>query len=391
MKPRILIVEDEKPQLENIRYELETIPSKKCRELKIDRFHFDLAISGKKAEAFLESSDSPYDILLLDMSFPFREGEASSPDNGLRLLQFARDRRAAKEIIIVSVFSDYAHTISAFRRGAVDFLAKPYSREMLQVRVLESWKRILEKETAYLLEERIRELDFYAEHGFARTFNARFSNLVQLMIDSVANIEEHIHERYGLSRKTGANDYLIRCLTSQRETLHRARDEWINLQSTFLSARSIRSEIVERLLYDICQIVQPCLSTKGLKLKIPKTRGVPVLTFQDDVRAVLKEIVVGALSELPEYPNVSNRIEIDVGISNGQAKVRFIDDLTSMDADDIQRINTGGRVAPGQRFRRAWGLSIMQNIALYGGGHLEVEPRNVQGNVITYLIPLADS
>lgn len=391
MKLRILIVEDNEDQLKGIMRDIEMIPPKYRRELGIDRFHFDRASCGEEATAFLEAAVSPYDILLLDMSFPFRKEETASPGNGGELLQFARDRRAAKEIIIVSVFSDYVTTISAFRSGAVDLVAKPYLSGMLQARVVESWKRVLEKDTASLLEERIKELVPYAEYGFAYPFNARFLDLVNLMFISVANLEAHAHGHYGLSIETHANDYFIRCLLDQREALNRAKTDWRNLQSILLASRSKKSEIVESLLYGIYQTVQPCLFTKRVKLKIPKTRSVRVQTFQDDVQAVLKEIIVGALSEPTARAPVNNQIKIDVRVSDGRAKVCFVDDLPSMDADDVRRINDGARVAPDQHFRRAWGLSIMQNIAMYGGGRLEVESRNGRGNIITYLLPLADS
>jgi hypothetical protein len=38
---------------------------------------------------------------------------------------------------------------------------------------------------------------------------------------------------------------------------------------------------------------------------------------------------------------------------------------------------------------RAWGLSIVQQVALRGGGQLEVTPNKLQGNIICYKIQTA--
>jgi hypothetical protein len=58
---------------------------------------------------------------------------------------------------------------------------------------------------------------------------------------------------------------------------------------------------------------------------------------------------------------------------------------------DAQAINGGFAIGPNHgatRFGRAWGLSVVQHVALRGGGRLIVTPQQ-QGSQITYVIPLA--
>jgi DNA-binding response OmpR family regulator len=387
---RVLIVEDRPAQLDAFMQYLDEIDEDARTTCGIKSFQSSLASTVKEAEDFFEAADSPYDILILDLELPVRKNDAPRIDHGMRLLESV-SKMKVKEVIIVSGFNEYDYVIKAVRKGAVDFIAKPYKRELLQARVLELWKRILEKDSSHLFEERIKELIPYAEHGFTYTFNSSFSNLVDLMTASADKIEKHAQQRYGLNRRESANNYLIRCLVEQQEALCRAKANLGNLQSNFLSSRLKKPEIVEMLLAGIRQIVEPCLFTKKVDLKIPMTGGTTILTFQDDVHAILKEIVVGALSELHDYSDNGNWIEVDVSITEGWVNVSFTDNLPSMNKDEVRRINDGDRVAADKRFSRAWGLSIMQNIASHDGGQLTVEKQNGQGNIITYRIPLAGS
>jgi hypothetical protein len=132
----------------------------------------------------------------------------------------------------------------------------------------------------------------------------------------------------------------------------------------------------------------PCLIVKNVTFTCGDGSAADVLTFEDDVRGVLREIVAGALETLPDYDEIEHPINIKIGSESGQVKVSFMDSLKPISGEDAKKINEGSNISPHRRFGREWGLSVVQNIAIRGGGRLEVEPQ-VQGNVVTYFIPSA--
>jgi response regulator of citrate/malate metabolism len=390
IKPRVLIVEDDPRQLQAIKHFLDAI-STDSRDLGIDHFDSDLALTVEEAERFFtQSNGEPYDLLLLDLSIPRKEGAPELAENGQELLEKVRREGAAKEVVVISIWYVVDQVARAFRSGAVDFIAKPYTIDVLQAKVIECWKRLLVKESTRLLgEERISDLVPYAEKGLAHRFTACFSSLVQAVAHGTEDIERYMQERYSLDRRKDSQDFFFKCLKWQEDSVAKAKSEWEALQTSLLSPNETsRVETVETLLKDIHQSLRPCLIVKNVTLECLDESTTEILTFEHDVRAVLKEIIVGTMHKLDDYDETRRTIHVKVGNANGQVKVSFTDRLEPISPEDAKNINEGSNIAPHRRFEREWGLSVVQHIAMRGGGRLEIEPQ-AQGNVVTYLIPSA--
>lgn len=401
IQPRVLIVEDDLPQLRGIKTDLEKISEGRRGELGIDKFVCTLAQTVEGAEAlFPRADEEPYDLLLLDLGLPEnaeeleREGEGASysPERGQKLLERVRQDGVAKEVVVISVWKVFEEAARAFRSGAVDFIGKPFTRDVLQTKVLECWKRLLGKESARLLgEARISELVPYAEKGLAYHFSNCFSKLVQGVAHNAEDIEGYMHERYGLDRRKDSQDLFFQLLGQHKDSISKAKSEWEALQSSLLSlSESYREETVDALLRDVRQSLLPCFIVKNMALESSGEGAATVLTFEDDVRAVLKEIVAGAVTERQDYSVPKQTIEVNIGRENGQVKVSFTDSLEPISPEDARKINEGGSISPQRRFKREWGLSIVQHVATRGGGRIEVNPQQERGNVVTYFIPTAN-
>jgi response regulator of citrate/malate metabolism len=393
IRPRVLIVEDVPEQLRGDRRDLDAISVESRRDLGIDKFAFSLAQTVEEAERlFPQTGEAPFDLLILDLGIPEKEGEIDVPENGQRLLERVHQDGIAKEVIVTSIWYVAEQVVRAFRSGVVDFIAKPFTSEVLQAKVLECWKRLLSKESARLLgEERIGELVPYAEKGLAHQFSTCFAKLVRVVAQSAEEMEEHMHERYGLHRRKDSQDVFFQWLEGQKDSVAHAKKEWEALQSSLtLPDESYREETVDALLRDVNQQLLPCSIVKNMEMKFSGESATPVLTFENDVRAVLKEIIAGAMNERQDYSMPKQALEINVSGGKGQVEVSFADTLEPISPDDARQINEGVSVSPHLRFKREWGLSVVQHVAMRGGGRLQVSPQPERGNVITYFIPLAN-
>ena len=109
-QPRLLLVDDE-PRLLSSLYEL----------LRDRGFHLTTASSGTEAIAHL--SRFRFDLVLLDLRLP--------DIGGHEIMDFMNERAAGADVIVMSGEVGIEAAIGALKRGAYDYLRKPYSREEL--------------------------------------------------------------------------------------------------------------------------------------------------------------------------------------------------------------------------------------------------------------------
>lgn len=398
-KTRVLLVEDIEAQLKGLRKDIELIPEDQRNTFGVGVFEVDEASCTndsiqKLAEA--KANNRPYDLMVLDLSLPWNKGENDRPENGYEVLKIVKESRAAKGVIVLSVLSHYGYVVKAFHGGAIDFIEKESPlREKVQERVLRNLAAVFAEESNRILRDRIYELTPQVVNGFAHHFSAVFSTLVNSSARTIGEVRKYVRERYGLTPERDVQDVLIRQLRTHEESVNTARQEWAELRALLSeSDESQRGEpkekLLEKLLWETIERLQPCLTVKKMQLLLdfPQSDKLHVLSFGEDVQAVLKEIVLGGLSELPDYGD-SQAISVTITANDMRAALRFEDDLTPLSEPDAGKINEAYSIAPDFKFGRVWGLSIAQQIALRGGGELVVEPQT-NGNVITYRIPRAN-
>jgi len=113
-KGSILVVDDEI----EIREGLEAL-------LTSENFQVTLAETGAAGLQKLE--DNPYDLMLLDVSLPDR--------NGLELLREIRLRDPQLSIILITAYGSIDMARAAFKGGAQDFITKPWSNDELVAQI----------------------------------------------------------------------------------------------------------------------------------------------------------------------------------------------------------------------------------------------------------------
>ena len=152
MKPHILIVEDEPPLVEVIRYNLEK-----------EGFRASVAADGEEA-MILVDEDKP-DMVILDWMLPRL--------SGIEVLRQIRKKGDARNlpIIMLTARSEEGDRIQGLDSGADDFIAKPFSPKELIARV----RAILRRSRPSLSDERLSYADIVmdlATHRVTRSERA---------------------------------------------------------------------------------------------------------------------------------------------------------------------------------------------------------------------------
>lgn len=418
MEPKVLLVEDREGVLNNLISYIREIPEDNDKRLRygIEKFLISTAncVSGAR-ELLREASDSsqPYDILILDLSLPEEpptsdESMMEDPTVGLAIIDYARSVGGALEVIVYTAFPKYKYIVDAFRRGAVDFIAKRSDDKLiLQKAVLGAWERVLAKKSGQMLQDRFKTLVPYSEQVLAYRFGKHFSRLIQSVSHEVEAMKTSLADRLGLDAEADSHDPLIWHLVTIQRSVQDAKREW----STMPQARvgepvdEVMNEVVvEDELNRIVADVLPSLTLKHTDAETPSAGQTRVVSFAHDVPTILREIIVGGLGEVGDQrqddadgprgeggagsgKGWGGKMKVKVRAVAEKAEVRFEDNLRPIDMCAAESINRGQDLAPDCELGRVWGLSVAQHAALRGGGRLVVEPLQA-GNVISYYVPL---
>lgn len=159
---RILVVDDESPVRSMIGATLER-----------QGYEVQLAASGHEAMAMLD--DTTYDLVLTDI--------VMQDGNGIALLERIRGREPHLPVVMVTAIHDISVAIDSMRRGAYDYLLKPFEREHLVgtvIRALEhrqaleesqNYKQSLEQ-VVQARTEMLRQAMAELEHSYDVTLEA---------------------------------------------------------------------------------------------------------------------------------------------------------------------------------------------------------------------------
>ena len=138
-RARLLVVDDEEPQ----RVMLANI---------LGRAGFQVVTAADGGEALARLKDAPFDLMLTDQRMPSMDG--------LELLERVRRTRQELPIILMTAYGTVSTAVEAMKRGASDYLTKPFERDELLVVVEKAIRhRRLEDEVVSLrgaLRERYR-------------------------------------------------------------------------------------------------------------------------------------------------------------------------------------------------------------------------------------------
>ena len=143
-KGSILVIDDEA----EIREGLELL-------LKTEGYRVTMADTGQSG--LLRLGEQPYDLLLLDVSLPDR--------NGIELLKDIRRQDPHLPIVLITAYGSIEMARAAFKSGAMDYITKPWSNDELVIQVAQAVEG-----------RRLREENVQLKRALKQRFN--FPNII---------------------------------------------------------------------------------------------------------------------------------------------------------------------------------------------------------------------
>ncbi len=126
---RILVVEDEKKVAQALREGLEGE-------------HYDVAVAATGEDAFFRITTEQFDVILLDVMLPGRDGFA--------VLRTMRERGVRTPVLLLTARDSVEDRVSGLNSGADDYLVKPFAFSELVARIGALLRRGRREETLKL-------------------------------------------------------------------------------------------------------------------------------------------------------------------------------------------------------------------------------------------------
>ena len=130
---RVLVIDDEKPHAEAVAESLE-------------RVGYDCVIATSGQQGARRMEDDEYDLILTDLRMAGLDG--------LAILRRAKELLPDAEVVVITGHGDVKTAVEAIKRGAADFVTKPFQfDELMHVLHTALEQRRLKNENAYLRQQ----------------------------------------------------------------------------------------------------------------------------------------------------------------------------------------------------------------------------------------------
>jgi len=376
---RVLVIDDELGIREGCR-----------RALTPHGFEVDVAENGPAGLRKLR--ESHFDILLLDAMLPGM--------TGLQVLEQVRKEFPDLICIIITGYATVELAVQAIRQGAHDFIAKPFTAEMLlQVisRELERQRLIREARRVQQLEEEARELArAKAELEKLDAVEGRFMlTMVHILRAPVAVMQNYVQLiRKGYVPAEEQPEMLERIEQRAGELLTTLDDL---LMLAYLKERVGAQDVETVSLADALESVLPAMSERAaqrqIQLQVEIQDRPAVRANPNHIKALWSHLLDNAIRYTPAGGQVRVTISTDTG--QKQAVGAVSDTGIGIPVDEIPRIfEEFYRTEEARRMQETGtglGLAIVRQVVEIYGGTIEVQSEVGRGSTFRFRLPLAGS
>jgi len=315
-------------------------------------------------------SDFQPDVVLLDLRMPDLDG--------MTVLKRIRARDENAVVVVITGYATIQSAVDSIKRGAFDFLPKPFTPgelRMIARRALERRRLLEEAEILRLDKRRMRE-----------DFIAMVSHQLRTPLVAVKQYHDVLLDGITGPLSPDQKDVIFRSRKRVDEMLTLIRD-WLALSrmdGNTARAESAPFDLIP-LLRDVVEVVCSSAGESSLSISFPSEAAFPVHGVRDLMREALINVLVNAV----RYNREDGKVDIVLERGDGEARIRVIDTGVGIDPDERPRIFEeffrGSRVKgiPGTGL----GLAIVKRILDLHDGAVDVESGPGSGTAVTLRWP----
>jgi two-component system sensor histidine kinase/response regulator len=374
-KAKILVIDDE----EGIR--------RGCmRALEPAGYHVEAVGSIAEGRQCLDRGQ--FDLLLLDVMLP--DGK------GIELLPYIKKLDSELVVIVITGFATVELAVQAIRQGAYDFIAKPFTPEVLQVTVeqgLEKRRLSLDAKRLQRLEREAQELAREKEemerlNEFKTSFTLMVAHELRAPVSALLSFLRTMRKGYVSPEKQ--DEILDRSIDRAEELLALVNDLLSLAAARQLSSTAEPEPIdVCAILEEIALLLKSQADEKNISLELelnnkPTLRGHP-----DQIGQLWMNLISNAIKYTPEEGTVRIKVETENGWVVGSVEDTGIGIEPELMAKIFEDFYRTPRAKTFNRLGTGLGLTLVKQIVDRHGGRIEVQSAPGEGSRFTFRIPLS--
>jgi signal transduction histidine kinase len=363
---RVLVVDDEPGMRSGVERALRDY-SVRLPELDEEiRFHVEQAGSGEQAIQML--AETKTDLMLLDHKLPGM--------SGLDVLERIGARDSTILTIMITAYASLETAVTATKRGAYDFLAKPFTPAELKSAIQKAAKHLVLQQQARRLAEEKRQVRFQ--------FISVLSHELKAPLAAIEGYLSIVKEK-SAGDDAAVYDHMIdRCLL-RLEGMRKLIFDLLDL--TRIESGQKRRELVE---VDLRELAGVAIETAGPEaarraITVLFAPGPPVVMNGD--RSELEIVLNNLLSNAVKYNRDGGSVTIEIDQDDQAVALRVADTGIGMTEEEAAKLfgdfvrikNVKTRAILGSGL----GLSTVRKLARLYGGDVSVTSRPDVGSTFT--------
>jgi two-component system, sensor histidine kinase and response regulator len=348
---RVLIVEDES--------HMRTVVGRALSRFTLQlpdiegEFRFEVEEAGSAEEGLEKIEKAPPDIILLDHQLPGM--------SGVEMLGLLAGRPIETLTVMMTAYATLENAVIATKRGAYDFLAKPFTPDEL--------KAVLSKTTRHLL--LTRETRRLAREKRQVRFQL-LSVIVHELKAPLAAIQGYL---YILKDKTGGDDPATRDRAIDRSLVRIEGMRKLIMDLLDLTRLESGQKSRELALLDLRETARAALESvqaearaRAITLALHAEAPVPLTADRGEMEIILSNLLTNAV----KYNRDGGRVDMTVTAADGRVRIEVKDTGIGLSEEECGRLFQEFVRIKNDRTRNilgsGLGLSILRRLArLYGG------------------------
>jgi len=367
---RVLVVDDEP----GIRLAVSRVlePHRATLPDEAEETAFEVAQAATGEEALAACAAGAPDILLLDYKLP--------GISGLDVLERLGAATAETIVVMITAYATIETAVTATRRGAYDFLAKPFTPAELRTTV--------SRAATYLaLQRRARRLAEEKRQARYQLLSVLFHELKS----PLAAVEGYLDVLREGFLPPGSAQY-AEVLERSRVRLDGMRRLVVDLLDlTRLESGQRKREPVALDVRDVVlravETAQPAAAARRIEIVVDAPEAAPLVADPGELEIILNNL----LSNAVKYNREGGRVDVTLARDGGGVRLAVADTGIGMTTEEVGRLfgefvrirNDRTRDIPGSGL----GLSIVRKVVELAGGEVSVESEPEKGTTFTVRLP----
>ncbi len=366
---RVLVVDDELGMRRGVERSLRnftiTLPTVQAEI----RFDVALADSGESALEAIKASKP--DILLLDHKLP--------GISGLEVLDKVAEMESDIMTIMITAYASLDTAVSAIKRGAFDFLAKPFTPDELKANVRKAAESLFLARQARKLAEEKRQIRFQFISVLAHELKsplAAAEGYLKIMQERAAGNDMASYDRMierSLVRLQGMRKLILDLLDLTRIESGQVKREYIGVNLCEIAGKSIET-------------IMPAAQKRGITIELHADPQLQMSADPSEIEIIFNNLISNAV----KYNRDNGRIDITISAKDGKVTIEVADTGIGMTEAETARLFADFVRIKNEKTKdilgSGLGLSIVRKLAMMYGGSASVKSTPDVGSTFTVVL-----